>query len=444
MPRVFNNTLGSTMNKKMSLNDLKPKAKASSYQIVHNQFMTLLNQNKYEQGLALLNSCLPRFPNTIALLNNIALCQLRLRHYQQAYDGYQQSLAIASGLAANTNVYDGLCEVCYYLDKTDERQQFGKLAIQTKSNLVKSVKPPAIFSESPPPFNNAINNSNRLENIISFSLFGDSPRYCETAILNVYWANLLYPDWTCRFYVDDTVPIHVLERLENSGAQIIKVSAAIKSKMSGLFWRFLVIDDPTVKRYIIRDADSLVSYKERAAVAEWTQSGQWFHTMRDYFSHTELILAGMWGGCQGAITNIEQKIIDFLAKYKQSSNRVLDQHFLRYEIYPIIVHSVLMHDSQGFQDNAVPMPKTQDQTPHEEHPTFHIGRNIGTQRIKITVNKQNVSHLQWALITSTGTQICHYEVAITKENPISIYLPDAYIEKIQAKDYTVKVSFTDK
>lgn len=444
MPRVFNNTLGSTMNKKMSLNDLKPKAKALPYQTIHKQFMVFLDQGKYEQGLALLNTHLPRFPKNIALLNNIALCHLRLRHYQQAYDGYQKSLTIASGLDANTNLYDGLCEVCHHLDKKDEQQQVGKLAIQTKANLVKSVKPPAVFSGPPPPFVKAVNHGNRLENIISFSLFGDSPRYCETAILNVHWASLLYPEWTCRFYVDDSVPTHVLKRLEDDGAQVISVSATTKAKMSGLFWRFLVIDDPTVKRFIIRDADSLVSYKERAAVAEWTQSGQWFHTMRDYFSHTELILAGMWGGCQGAITNIEQKIIDFLAKYKQSSNRVLDQHFLRYEIYPIIVHSVLMHDSQGFQDNAVPMPKTQDQTPHEEHPTFHIGRNIGTQRIKITVNKQNVSHLQWALITSTGTQICHYEVAITKENPISIYLPDAYIEKIQAKDYTVKVSFTDK
>jgi hypothetical protein len=444
MPRVFNNTLGSTMNKKMSLAALKPKAKALPYQTIHKQFMVFLDQGKYEQGLALLNTHLPRFPKNIALLNNIALCHLRLRHYQQAYDGYQKSLTIASGLDANTNLYDGLCEVCHHLDKKDEQQQVGKLAIQTKANLVKSVKPPAVFSGPPPPFVKAVNHGNRLENIISFSLFGDNPRYCETAILNVHWASLLYPEWTCRFYVDDSVPTHVLKRLEDDGAQVISVSATTKAKMSGLFWRFLVIDDPTVKRFIIRDADSLVSYKERAAVAEWTQSGQWFHTMRDYFSHTELILAGMWGGCQGAITNIEQKIIDFLAKYKQSSNRVLDQHFLRYEIYPIIVHSVLMHDSQGFQDNAVPMPKTQDQTPHEEHPTFHIGRNIGTQRIKITVNKQNVSHLQWALITSTGTQICHYEVAITKENPISIYLPDAYIEKIQAKDYTVKVSFTDK
>ncbi|WP_186474060.1 tetratricopeptide repeat protein [Psychrobacter sp. KCTC 72983] len=432
------------MNKKISLNDLKPKAKAPSYQMVHNQFMGLLNQSKYEQGLALLHSHLPRFPNNTALLNNIALCQLKLKQYQKAYDGYQQSLNITSDLAADTNVYDGLCEVCHYLDKTDEQQHFGKLAIQTKANLVKSVKKPAVFSEPPPPFVTAVNHDNRLENVISFSLFGDSPRYCETAILNVHWANLLYPEWICRFYVDDSVPTHVLKRLEDNGAQVIIVSAATKSKMSGLFWRFLVIDDPTVKRFIIRDADSLVSYKERAAVAEWTQSGQWFHTMRDYFSHTELILAGMWGGSHGAITNIEQMIVDFLDNYKKSTNRVLDQHFLRYEIYPIIVHSVLMHDSQGFQNNATPMPQPTEKTSHEEHPKFHIGRNIATQGIKITINKKNVSHLKWILTTNTDVLICQYLLPIKDENAISVSLPDAYIEKIKTKDYSVKVSFTDK
>lgn len=431
------------MSQKMSLAALRPKQKLASFQDIHKQFMSLVTQNKYDQCLALLKPAVLRFPNNTTLLNNIGLCHLRLKQYQQAYDSYIKSLQLKSGLAANTNIYDGLCEVCYYLDKKQELQQFGHLAIETKLHLVETIKPLAIFTTPPPLFNDDIGRGCRLENIISFSLFGDSPRYCETAILNVHWADALFPEWTCRFYVDDSVPAPVLKRLKDDGAQVVIVSTAIKSKMSGLFWRFLVMDDPSVKRFIIRDADSLLSIKERAAVAEWTQSGQWFHTMRDYFSHTELILAGMWGGCHGAITNIEKMITDFLADYKKSSNRVLDQHFLRYQIYPIITHSVLMHDSQGFQDNAVPMPKTQDKTPHEEHPSFHIGRNIGTQRIKITVNKQNVSHLQWALIDSNGTQICRYEVPIATENPIGIYLPDAYIQKIQSKEYTVKVSFTD-
>lgn len=59
------------------------------------------------------------------------------------------------------------------------------------------------------------------------------------------------------------------------------------------------MDDPTIKRFLIRDADSIVSHREKAAVDAWLKSDKWFHLMRDNYSHTELILAGMWGGCTG-------------------------------------------------------------------------------------------------------------------------------------------------
>ena len=66
--------------------------------------------------------------------------------------------------------------------------------------------------------------------------------------------------------------------------------------LSGLMWRFLVLDDHEVDRFLIRDADSLISKREVAAIEAWQQSDKRFHLMRDYFSHTELLLAGMWGG----------------------------------------------------------------------------------------------------------------------------------------------------
>ncbi|MDR0068730.1 tetratricopeptide repeat protein, partial [Acinetobacter sp. 11520] len=92
----------------------------------------------------------------------------------------------------------------------------------------------------------------------------------------------------CRFYVDDTVPVLVQQRLKEKGAQVIQVADSQK-QLSGLFWRFLVMDDPTIKRFLIRDADSIVSHREKAAVDVWLKSDKWFHLMRDNYSHTELI-----------------------------------------------------------------------------------------------------------------------------------------------------------
>lgn len=65
---------------------------------------------------------------------------------------------------------------------------------------------------------------NPQENIIAFSLFGANPRYCETSILNTELAKQVYPEWTCRFYVDDTVPVLVQQRLKEKGAQVVQVT----------------------------------------------------------------------------------------------------------------------------------------------------------------------------------------------------------------------------
>ncbi len=78
----------------------------------------------------------------------------------------------------------------------------------------------------------------------------------------------------------------------------------------GLFWRFLVEDDPDVDFFLVRDADSVMNIKECAAVEDWLASGKAFHVMRDLPIHAELILAGMWGAHRGNIGNMRQRIVD--------------------------------------------------------------------------------------------------------------------------------------
>jgi hypothetical protein len=44
--------------------------------------------------------------------------------------------------------------------------------------------------------------------------------------------------------------------------------------IEGMFWRFMVADDKTVDRYIVRDGDSRVSKREALAVDDWIVSGE--------------------------------------------------------------------------------------------------------------------------------------------------------------------------
>jgi hypothetical protein len=46
----------------------------------------------------------------------------------------------------------------------------------------------------------------KLDHIISFSLYGSNPLYCEGALQNAELPIRFYREWVCRFYIDDTVP----------------------------------------------------------------------------------------------------------------------------------------------------------------------------------------------------------------------------------------------
>ena len=185
-------------------------------------------------------------------------------------------------------------------------------------------------------------------NAISFSLFGRNERYTRTAILNAQAAKFLYLGWTCRFYIDDTVPEDVVQALVAQGALVLKV-AGLPSNPFGTFWRFLAADDTAVDRYILRDADSVVNIREAAAVQEWLQSGRHFHVMRDNYDHGELVLAGMWGGVRGVFPAIANRARNYLAARSDLLGRTADQEFLRDRLWPTIKTSVMTHDSQfGF------------------------------------------------------------------------------------------------
>ncbi|EDT42877.1 hypothetical protein [Burkholderia ambifaria] len=138
------------------------------------------------------------------------------------------------------------------------------------------------------------------------------------------------------------------------------------------------MDDPSVDRFLVRDADSLLSEREVAAVDEWLASGRRFHHMRDYFTHTELLLPAMWGGCTSVIPSVTTLIESFLSG-DQGAARFTDQYFLRAALWPTVRESILNHDETfGFHD-AKPFP---DHPPIRWRATqFRVGSNAAYQSI---------------------------------------------------------------
>ena len=110
-----------------------------------------------------------------------------------------------------------------------------------------------------------------------------------------------------------------------------------------LLWRFEAIRDPSVKRFLIRDADALLNIKERVAVDAWLQSGCYFHAMRDWYTHTDLVLAGMWGGV-GNILPSPTELFRASTGWRIENDHV-DQDLLSDTVWPAIRSSILIHDS---------------------------------------------------------------------------------------------------
>ena len=179
--------------------------------------------------------------------------------------------------------------------------------------------------------------------VISFSLFGDQARYLDGALANAHAARHHYPGWTCRFHVDASVPAGACAALVANGAQLRRMPQPLRLA-DGLFWRFTVIDDPEVTHFMVRDADSVVNAREAAAVQAWLASGRGFHVMRDHPAHTDLVLAGLWGGMRGRLPPLAELLKGF--RYRTGTqSRSADQFFLAERVWPRIRHDCLVHDS---------------------------------------------------------------------------------------------------
>ena len=202
--------------------------------------------------------------------------------------------------------------------------------------------------------------------IISFSLWGDQPRYLRGALHNALRARLVYPGFTCRFYVDNSVPPDLVAALEGQGAEINSEQGEPTNRHR-LTRRFLVADDEGVARYLVRDCDSLVNAREAAAVNVWLEGDAAFHVMRDWWTHTDPILAGMWGGRGGVLPPLAPLIDSYRSKQVETPN--WDQWFLRDCVWPAIRTVSLVHDRLFETENSTPFPGIEPQG------NLHVGQN---------------------------------------------------------------------
>lgn len=230
--------------------------------------------------------------------------------------------------------------------------------------------------------------------IISFSLYGDLPLYNDGAIANAELIHRIYPGWTARFYVDDTAPADVVAALRERQADIVPVTAPSLGPLYGRYWRFWIAADPGVERFIVRDADSRLNTRERAAVDDWIKSGKSFHVMRDNVAHAKRILAGMWGATGNKLPHIRQ-MTDSWGHYSQHGE---NDRFMSEVVYPLLNDDYVCHDSCGHFSDAIPFP------PHEPM----IGTSFIGEIVTPAIERQGL----WRWISEQADTITRYRDAL--------------------------------
>jgi protein O-GlcNAc transferase len=215
--------------------------------------------------------------------------------------------------------------------------------------------------------------------VISYSVWGNNSIYLGGLLrqANYMKNDPFFNDWECWVYYDNSITDEYLEQLYSINPEKIRIFNLIDKypypywNNVKYMWRFLPIDDPEVFIMISRDADSIITEREKKAIQVWMKFGKQFHIMRDHPAHKSYILAGMFGIRKfGSLMrtwspgSMESSLINWLnRRYNQhNANNLygIDETFLYEVVYPHTVNDRVIHDEiikhEGNECIAYPTP----------------------------------------------------------------------------------------
>lgn len=320
-----------------------------SKKILEHCFAYAWNASNFTAALAYTMRIGELYGSSPHVMGNTLACLVKLKKKDEATALGLAMLNDAATLDKNS-IHNALCSIAEQTGSYAAAAYHGKMALTSLAASIPEKPKPVL------PARKKFNSCAPARNIISFSLWGTQTRYLRGAVRNALLAPDIYPSWTCRFYVDDTVPGDVRRLLADLGAQVVCMPRE-EIPFLGLGWRFQVWDDAEVDFCLIRDCDSVISAFEAGAVNAWLASDAWFHVMRCWYTHTDLILAGLWGGATGSLTGVYDA-------YKHSiqnklTTRIADQLFLREHVWPFIKHHALIHDRFFRVPGTTPFPHSE-------------------------------------------------------------------------------------
>lgn len=185
-----------------------------------------------------------------------------------------------------------------------------------------------------------------MENVISMSVYGNDVNLLYGSLRYSQLLPILFPKWRLRVYVAGNVSESQMlrifvKKLESSGVEVVKLSNKTSSQIPPSLWKYLIADDASVKRFIVRDATMRPTEREASALEDWLLHKAAFYSIRDHPIHASYSLVpGLVGGDPQLLRNASNVSFRRLMKGYHSEKAFLNQC-----VWPLVKNITFSHDS---------------------------------------------------------------------------------------------------
>ena len=293
-------------------------------------FDAFFQKHDWPPALALIEQLVGSQPDTVRLQKALIITLSNMKRYDEAI---ARALQYAERYGEDLTILDVLKVAHFYTGKTEAAIRYGQRGIEMRDTQACRLPAAGTLTEPGGPPSG--------QNVISFSLWGAAPHYCYGAMINLVLSRTVYPGWACRYYLDASVPRACAAFLSDNGADVRNIEDEYPGV--GLFQRFLVMNDPAVGRFQVRDCDARLSAPEADLVRQWIESGYPFHVVRDHVLHNELMIGCLWAGR----TDCGIDIVALMRRYFAGTPTARyghDQFMLGRQLWPLIRNRCLVHD----------------------------------------------------------------------------------------------------
>ena len=207
----------------------------------------------------------------------------------------------------------------------------------------------SLFGEKEFYYNALVQYVESFSNIKNINNIKDPVWGYETFTMRVYVAKRNPKDRARLGEISNETPEHFISHLLDKGCEIAFVDNKLAlAKMDGTFWRFAVTSEMMRHnervRYLLRDADNIVTAAEMYAVADWIRSGKRFHRMHLIPICIGPLTAMLWGGSHTGAGDF-QDFHDLVKNYPYRFQYGDDELFSRDLLWPRMksIGSILTH-----------------------------------------------------------------------------------------------------